>query len=72
MSYDMGSIEQGIAFFNEVSQDISNGRSDSDRSKLQQAKQIFEQCKDTHAEAKDWLAKTNQKLSKAELNNIPD
>jgi hypothetical protein len=72
MSYDMGSIEQGIAFFNEVSQDISNGRSDSDRSKFQQAKQIFEQCKDTHAEAKDWLAKTNQKLSKAELNNIPD
>jgi hypothetical protein len=28
-----------------------------------QRQQIIEQCKDTHAEAKDWLAKTNPKLS---------
>ena len=28
-----------------------------------QRQQIIEQCKDTQAEAKDWLAKTNQKLS---------
>jgi|GEM_PF-2544838 hypothetical protein len=66
MSYDTGSIQQGIALFNEGSQDINNGRSDSGRSKLQEAQQIFEQCKDTHAEAKSWLAKTNQKLSESQ------
>jgi hypothetical protein len=66
MSYDTGSIQQGITLFNEEAQDLDNGRSDSGRSKLQQAQQFFERCKDTHAEAKSWLAKTNQKLSESQ------
>jgi hypothetical protein len=66
MSYDTGSIQQGITIFNEEAQDLDNGRSDSGRSKLQQAQQFFEQCKDTHAEANSWLAKTNQKLSESQ------
>jgi hypothetical protein len=66
MSYDTGSIQQGITLFNnEEAQDLDNGRSDSGRSKLQQAQQFFERCKDTHAEANSWLAKTNQKLSES-------
>lgn len=63
MTYDSGEMGRGIALFNEGSDDIDNARSGSGRSKLQQAKQIFEQCQDTHPEAKSWLAKTIQKLS---------
>lgn len=63
MTYDTGSIEQGIILFTEGVEDLNEGRSESGQSKLQQAKRIFEDCKDTHPEAKSWLAKTNQKLS---------
>jgi hypothetical protein len=63
MGYSTNTIQEGIELFNEGSRDIDNGRSESGRSKLQQAQEIFELCKDTHAEAKSWLAKTIQKLS---------
>ena len=63
MSYDTGSIQEAITLFNEGAEDIDNARFDSGRSKLQEARQNFEQCQHTHAEAKSWLAKTNQKLS---------
>lgn len=61
--YYTGSIQDGIALFHEGVEHINNARSDSGRSKLQEAKRIFELCKDTDAEAKSWLAKTNQELS---------
>jgi len=61
--YYTGSIEDGIALFHEGVKHINNARSDTGRSKLQQAKRIFELCKDTDLEAKSWLVKTNQELS---------
>jgi len=66
MSYGSGSLNDGIKFYNEAVNDIGSGRDDSARSKLQQAQQIFQQCRGTDSEADDWLRKTNQKLGEIE------
>ena len=60
--YGSGTFEDAQNYYNQAQSDLDNGRDDSARSKLAQAKQIFQQCLGTHAEAKDWLAKTNQRL----------
>jgi len=66
MSYGSGSLNDGIKFYNEAVNDIDSGRHGIARSKLQQAQQIFQQCRGTDSEADDWLRKTNQKLGEIE------
>ena len=63
MTYSSASLDDAINYYDQALSDLDSGRDDSARIKLEQAKQIFQQCQGTHAEAKNWLAKTNQKLS---------
>ncbi len=66
MTYGSGSLEYGKELYNEAESDIDSGRHGIARSKLQQAQQIFQQCRGTHVAANDWLRKTNQKLGEIE------
>lgn len=66
MTYSSGSLDDGINLYNQAVNDIDSGRDDSARFKLQQAQQIFQQCRGTHVAANDWLRKTNQKLGEIE------
>jgi hypothetical protein len=61
--YGSDTFEDAVNYYHQAKSDFENGQDESARSKLAQAKQIFQQCLGTHAEAKTWLAKTNQLLS---------
>lgn len=61
--YSEGSFKRAINYYDEAVNDINNGRHDIARGKLEIAKQIFEQCREEHREAQNWIDKTNKKLS---------
>lgn len=66
MTYDLASLKDGIDLYNQAVNEINNGRDDSARPKLEDAKQFFQLCEGTHSAAKDWLAKTIEKLGEIE------
>jgi outer membrane protein assembly factor BamD (BamD/ComL family) len=63
MTYGSGSFNEAINSYNQGVSDLDNGRYESARSKLEFAKQTFQACQGTHSDARDWLDKTNIKLS---------